>query len=290
MSSKFFKILVPIDFSDQSISGLRQAIALSKAGNIKIIALHVVREHSAPWNLFSYEEKSLYLEKIHEKLRMLGQLEGAEPENFSTVIESGKLCDTILAIAVEVNADCIVMGTSAANNIKKKIIGSNALRVVTESTIPVITVKVDCETDDFGEIILPLDLSKETREKVPLAVRMANMLGSAIHIVSFVSTTDQQILSYLNRQAETVERFIEERGVGCRFSLINIEKSRKETIIDFYQKNEGLTIITTHMHPELIDIFIGSFASEVIHHSTGPVMSIAPVGVIKYSSDFPGIK
>ncbi|HON17867.1 MAG TPA: universal stress protein [Salinivirgaceae bacterium] len=290
MKTAGFKILVPIDFSDQSIAGLRQAAAFSKAANAKIVALHVIREHSSPWNLFSYEEKSLFIEKTHEKLRLLADLEQVPSENFSTLIESGKLCDTIIDTAVEINADCIVMGTSAADNIKKKIIGSNALRIVTEATIPVVTVKLGCECDDFSNIILPLDLSKETREKVPLALRMAKMLGSVINVVSFVSTSDALVISYLRRQASIVQEHIEERGVRCITTIQKVETSRKEAIQEYLTKNKGLVIVTTHMQPEIIDIFFGSFASEVIHSSPGPVMSIVPIGVIKYSSDLPGIQ
>ena len=66
------------------------------------------------------------------------------------------------------------MGTTAATNIRKKIIGSNALRIVAESDIPVITVKIGCETKNFNNLILPLDLAKETREEFHLLLDLQN--------------------------------------------------------------------------------------------------------------------
>ena len=291
MNPPIFKILVPIDFSDQSYSGLKQAKYIAEGRSVKIVALHVVREHSAPWNLFSGEEKSLFIEKTHEKLRMLGKIENIDPAQYSTIIEFGKLCDTILDVSEEINADCIVMGTSSADNIKKKIIGSNALRVVSEAHIPVITVKRNCEIDTFENIILPLDLAKETREKVPLAIKMAKLLDSNIKAVSFVSTHDEFVNNNLKRQASLIENYVQEHGVDCNAEVNYYESgSRTSKIVEFLNNNPGLVIITTHQQPEFVEFFLGSFAADLVHLAQSPVMSIIPIGVIKYANEMPGIR
>jgi hypothetical protein len=59
----------------------------------------------------------------------------------------------------------IVMGTSTADNIKKKIIGGNALRVATEAKMPVVTVKQGCASKNLDRIVLPLDLTKKPKKK-----------------------------------------------------------------------------------------------------------------------------
>ena len=291
MNHPIFKILVPIDFSEQSYSGLRQAKYIAEGRAVKIVALHVIREHSSPWNVFTSEEKNVFVEKTHDKLRLLADIENINREQFTTHIEFGKLCDTILDISEEMNVDCIIMGTSAANNIKKKIIGSNALRVVSEAHVPVITVKRNCEIDNFENIFLPLDLSKETREKVPLAIKMAKFLGSSVNVVSFVSTKDELVNSNLNRQATLVKDFIIERGVECTAQVVYFESgSRKEKMVEYMKDNPGMTIITTHQKPEILEFLLGSFAADLIHLSETPVMSIIPIGVIKYDNEMPGTR
>ncbi|MDD2563167.1 MAG: universal stress protein [Salinivirgaceae bacterium] len=291
MNHAIFKILVPIDFSEQSYSGLRQAKYMAEGRAVKIVALHVIREHSSPWNVFTSEEKNVFVEKTHDKLRLLADMENINREQFSTRIEFGKLCDTILDISAEMNVDCIIMGTSAANNIKKKIIGSNALRVVSEAHVPVITVKSNCEIDNFENIYLPLDLNKETREKVPLAIKIAKLLDSRIKVVSFVSTKDELVNSNLKRQAQLVRDFVMERGVDCTAEVLFFESgSRKEKMVEYMNNNPGMAIITTHQQPEIVDFLLGSFAADVIHLSQTPVMSIIPIGVIKYGNEMPGIR
>ncbi|MDY0280394.1 MAG: universal stress protein [Salinivirgaceae bacterium] len=291
MNHAIFKILVPIDFSEQSYSGLRQAKYMAEGRAVKIVALHVIREHSSPWNVFTSEEKNVFVEKTHDKLRLLADMGNINREQFSTRIEFGKLCDTILDISAEMNVDCIIMGTSAANNIKKKIIGSNALRVVSEAHVPVITVKSNCEIDNFENIYLPLDLNKETREKVPLAIKIAKLLDSRIKVVSFVSTKDELVNSNLKRQAQLVRDFVMERGVDCTAEVLFFESgSRKEKMVEYMNNNPGMAIITTHQQPEIVDFLLGSFAADVIHLSQTPVMSIIPIGVIKYGNEMPGIR
>lgn len=291
MNQSTFKILVPIDFSTQSLVGLRQAKYIVNGRNAKILALHVIRGNIPPWNMFSDDEKRLFVDKVHDKLRMLAASEQIDSNQFETYVEFGKLCDTILGFSSTIQADCIVMGTSATNNIKKRIIGSNALRVVSEANIPVITVKIDCETDDFSKLILPLDLSKETREKVPLSIHMARLLGSEIKAVSFVSTTDERIISNLQKQMTQVVDFITERNVKCSGEIISYSGiSRVQKMLEYSDAVKGMALITTHQTPEIIGFLLGSFAADTIHSLNFPVMSIIPTGVIKYSSEMPGIK
>ncbi|HOG19837.1 MAG TPA: universal stress protein [Salinivirgaceae bacterium] len=291
MNQSTIKILVPIDFSDQSFSGLRQAKYIAQGRDVKIIALHVVRENIPPWNFFDESEKKTYVGKIHEKLRMLSETEKIDPEQFSTLVLFGKLCDTILLAAEKTEVDCIIMGTTAASNIKKKIIGSNALRIVAESDIPVITVKVGCETDNFSNLILPLDLAKETREKVPLAIRIAKLLGSTIKAVSLVSTSDEQVITNLKNQMALVVEYIASREMACTGEVIQYSgKSRKQKMLNYSKKNPGMILITTHQQPELIEFLLGSFAADLVNAAKFPVMSIIPSGIIKYASKMPGIQ
>ncbi|HPW67133.1 MAG TPA: universal stress protein [Salinivirgaceae bacterium] len=291
MNQSTIKILVPIDFSDQSFSGLRQAKYIAQGRNVKIIALHVVRENIPPWNIFDDSEKKMYVKKIHEKLKLLSKVEKIKAEQFSTLVEFGKLCDTILSISKKIEADSIVMGTTASSNIKKKIIGSNALRVVAESDIPVITVKVGSETDNFSNLILPLDLAKETREKVPLAIRVAQLLGSTIKAVSVVSTSDERVITNLKNQMALVVEYIASREMACTGEVIQYSgKSRKQKMLNYSEKNPGMILLTTHQQPEIIGFLLGSFAADIVNAAKCPVMTIIPSGIIKYASKMPGIQ
>lgn len=291
MNRPTFNILVPYDFSEQSHIGLLQAKYIAENRPVKINVLHVIRENIAPWNIFTPEEKNLYLTKTSETINNICTGKEFAFNNFAVYVEFGKLNDVVLQTATQLNIDCIVMGTNAGDVFKKKIIGSNALKIVNEAKIPVITLKVGSELQDISTIILPLDLSKETREKVPIAIKMAKLLEAKIKVVSLISTNDEFIFKNIQNQGYQTLDFIKQRGIECTLDIIKYEgNSRQKVISEYLTNNRGLAIITTNQQSEIIDFFIGSFASDLIQIAPVPVMSIAPRGVFKYNMEMPGIQ
>ena len=274
------KILVPVDFSSQSYIGLKQAYNLAKINNAQISLLHIINEASPLWSIYSDDEKQVVTDKMRNKmLEFAHKLIKDENFKLQVLIRKGKLCDTIIRISEEHDFDFIVMGTSTADNIKKKIIGSNALRVISEAYCPVITVKGKHFRPECNNIILPLDLTKETKEKVTNALRFARLFNAKIFVVSIVSMDDEFILKRLNTQLKQVEDFLTKGNVECSTELIRCkDKSRAECLIDYIHEKQGdLIIITTHQQPfGIFRYFIGSFAKEIIHGVDIPVMSIVP--------------
>jgi nucleotide-binding universal stress UspA family protein len=168
------------------------------------------------------------------------------------------------------------MGTSTIDNIKKWIIGTNALRVVTEANCPVITLKEAPTEDKIERIILPMDITKEGREKVVSAVHWAKALNAEIHVVSAYTLDDDSIFARLQTQQKQVVNFIEERGVKCVSKLFKVD-DRVDAILDYIENNKGdLVVITTHEQLEIVKFFMGSFAKSIMRGSKVPVISMVP--------------
>lgn len=291
MESKQPRILVPVDFSEQSKEGIFQALHIASHLNAHVFLLHIIKEHMPPWIFLTENERHKQINSIKEAL--MGETEKFETKNhpqITPVVAFGKLCDTILKQVDELQASLIVMGTTTAENIKKKIIGGNALRIVTESPVPVITVKPGCATQTFDTIILPLDLSKETREKVSDTVQWARFFKSKVYAVSFSSTRDDAIVGHLKGQLRQVESFMRGLGIDVETNFILLKSgSHEEQLIDYIkEKNADMVVITTHQQLEIVRFFIGSFAQDVIHGSPVPVLSIVPKGTFKVISSMPG--
>ncbi len=292
MEKKDPKILVPVDFSDKSKEGIYQAIQLAKVSGAKIYLLHVIRENLPPWHFMDDKEKENQVVSIEQALvNEAEELSNEKPPAFSPIVRKGKLCDTILDEASKLNVETIVMGTSTADNIKKKIVGSNALRIITESQVPVVTVKRGCASKNVDNIILPLDLSKETREKVTDAVRLARQYDAKIYAVSFSSTRDEGVVGQLKGQLRQVHDFVEKEGIEIESDFQFYDDSdRIDKLLDYIQdKNGDIVLITTHQQPEIVRFFLGSFAKEVIHGAPVPVLSILPKGTFKVLTKMPGM-
>lgn len=270
-------ILVPVDFSDKAVFGLEYACFLAHSFNADLVLLHVIKGVDPVWEVFTQEEQKNYINRIKEHLkRVAADFLHGKKVKVIPMVEKGRLCDTILKISEKLHARFIVMGTSTADNIKKRIIGTNALRIVSEATCPVITLKQPCKTGKINSIVLPLDLSKETKEKVVYAVDMAKIFNSAIQIVSMVTIDDDSIMRRLKSQLSQVMKFIKQHGIECDGEIVKCSNPTDGLIDYIHSHNSDMVVITTHQQVEIVKYFIGSFAATVMHSANIPVMSIVP--------------
>jgi nucleotide-binding universal stress UspA family protein len=279
------KILVPIDFSEQSLIALDQSYNLAREYNAEITLLHVIEEGSMLAKFFSKEQQEDMKQKIQKQLDQLAiEQEKKNKIKMNTLIAKGAVYDKINEVAELINATMIIMGTNGGEGegIKKRFIGSNALRVVRESKIPVITIKGKHHRKGCKNIVLPLDLSKETREKVSNAIQLSRLFGGAtIRVVSVLFTTDEFVVNRITRQLGQVKSFLEKENVECTAEIIKGikgEETLAQNILEYAQKVEGdLIMIMTQQEVDFTQYFIGSSAQEIINHSKIPVLSIRPL-------------
>jgi nucleotide-binding universal stress UspA family protein len=274
-------ILVPIDYSEQSVIALEQALNLSKVFDSKIHVLNVISEEFSLSKLFDEKDKVEFEKRASAKLADFINEKNAEYKidlSYSQV--HGKIYEQVVNSADILNAQFIVMGTAGASSLKKRFIGSNALRVVRESRKPVITIKGKHHHKGCKNIILPLDLTKETKEKVAKSVEFAKRFGSIIRVVSVLMTYDEFIVNRMTRQLDQVKKYIMEQGVDCTAEIVRDTKGGQglaESIIDYSNKSKGdLIMIMTQQEEDFTDYFIGSAAQGIINGSDIPVLSIIP--------------
>ncbi|MBL4586893.1 MAG: universal stress protein [Flavobacteriales bacterium] len=274
-------ILVPIDYSEQSEVALEQAVSLSKVFHSEIHVLNVVTEEFSLSKLFSDNDKAQFEKRAKARLDEYIKEKSDEYKiDLIPIFMHGKIYDQIVNTADVIDAQFIVMGTAGATTLKRKFIGSNALRVVRESHKPVITIKGKHHRKGCQNIVLPLDLTKETKEKVAKAVEFAKRFGAIIRVVSVLMTNDEFIVNRLTRQLDQVKKYIQEQGVECTAEIVRDTKgdhSSTVSIIDYANKSKGdLIMIMTQQEVGCTDYFIGSSAQELINNSDIPVLSIIP--------------
>ena len=276
-------ILVPIGFTDQSLVALQQAVIVAKRTNSELFLLSVVEMPTALQKIFSdYEEKQKHFkEKLRENLIELSSNYCEGVSNVKCLVSSGKIYEEITVIAESLGASLIIMGTDGTpKDIKKKFIGSNANKVVRSAPCPVITIKGKSIKNTCNMIALPLDLNKETREKVTNAIQFARLFNSEVRAfsVSF-SDDDDSVKNKLNSTLSQVSKFITSKGIKCSTDLLEISSSAifSSSIVKYTEDiNADLIMIMTKGEENLDLNFLGSNARKLINKSDIPVMSIRP--------------
>lgn len=272
------KIIVPIDFSQHSEYALKAAALLAKSNNATIYALHMldIQEISLSESASQQQEKAVFFLKLAEK-KFKTFLEKAylEDVNVIPVIKHYKVFSEINAIAEEVKADVIVMGSHGASGLKEFFVGSNTEKVVRYATLPVLIIKNELLDVDFSDIVLTTDFSEESIPAFKKALKTLDFLNARKHILyvnlpneSFRTTTEMDALAnkFLLKAEGNVDRLINVNFV-C-------DRSIKNGILNFSNTvGADLISVLTRGRKGISHIFEGSVAEDVANHSTLPIIT-----------------
>lgn len=284
-------ILVPFDFSEIATYALNHAIQIAKHFDNNIALLHVVEEAFLS-NLLGFgksdEKEAETRRKVEESLsKMKTEIENRDKINISVSIRFGKIYKEIAQAATELGCDSIVMGSNGASGMEQ-IIGSNASRTIMHSSVPVIVVKSDRATHAYSNIVFPLDLTVESRQKVRWAIHIGKSYQSTIRILTY-KVGDEDLNTGMRAALRQVTRLLEENNVKYTEHILNHlgEEFALETIKYAEAIDADLIMIMSQSEGMgLSDYIIGTEAQQLVNKSEHiPIMCIKPSRT-GYSSDF----
>ena len=279
------KILIPIDFSNTSKLALEHAAHLCKAFDSELHLVHIYKTSTidvlpnltaTSASLPNYEGLR---EMVIEELNAVGK-KFSKKHNIAYNIEvkEGSVSKGIIASAQDCGADLIVMGTHGVSGFEEFFLGSNAYRVVTSSTVPVLTVQDHSDKMGFQNIVLPIDSSQHTRDKVSEAVALAEAMGSKIHIAQLVREDDDAAI--MNLKVKQIEEHLDNKSIAHQTTVINNDNIAEATL-EFAKKVEGDLIVVMTDQENYTGFFVGEYAQQIVNHSKIPVLSVTPLGIVK---------
>ncbi|MEY4110322.1 MAG: hypothetical protein RLZZ46_677 [Bacteroidota bacterium] len=282
MAKKTFKIsriLIPLDLSENSMLALEHGTFMAKLFKAELFLVHIMETRVLRLDLGSITtaEKKSATEAVQTKLdELASQVYLKHGIKTRTIIKAGKISKSIVDAATENKIDIIVMGTHGVSGFEEFFIGSNAFRVVTESTCPVLTVQTHTSKMGFEKILLPIDSSDESREKVPYAMRLAKAYNARIHILGILSVDDDDAAALLDKKLEQVEKYMEKHEIDYTSELVEGDNLATTTLKYAKKSKADLICIMTEQEENFTGIFIGPYAQQVVNHSKIPVISIRP--------------
>jgi nucleotide-binding universal stress UspA family protein len=271
-------IIVPTDFSPSSLLGVEYASRLAEAMKGTVLLSHVVE--AAPFWKFGVASEALeeIKKKAAENLEEAAQRIRKEKNlDVKTALGQGKVYSEINRLAKENHAAFIVMGTNGEDTVAQRFVGSNTWRVIKEVKIPVISVRDQLPETTCKRIALPLDFTKETRQKVSFAIELAEIFGSEIKVVSVLELDDEFVRNSLQRQMDQVCEVLAARNIPHTAEFLEKEGSIAYSVLEYcYTKGADMLVIMTQQELNFTEFFVGSSAQEIINNSRIPVMSITP--------------
>lgn len=266
-------IIVPIDFSEESMKGLELAILFSQKTYVNIQMVYILKKSGDAYPS-SVEAESEYAEKLfHEITQKYTPLLGNQSK-LRYIVKKGKIYQEIVHQAESYKDSLITASTHGASGFEEFFIGSNAYKIISTTERPVITIRKGNCPEDIRKIVLPIDQSEDTRQKVPFTTELAELFNAEVHIITVNVTKDEKIVNKLKAYQNQVAGYLSGK---VKHVIHDAYGENVADIVNEYAKfvEADLISIMTDQTTGL-KLIIGSSAHQVINKSNIPVLSVTP--------------
>lgn len=270
------QIIVAIDFSKNSQHALEYAVIIANTVSADIMLVWVDKPES---------DESLYANEVTEirqeaKKRMEDWVKKYQPKlktgKITFKLRKGKVYKEVANMAKYHDAYLVLAGAHGVSGFESFWIGSNANKIVANCECPVITIR-----DSFNvkkglrKVVLPIDNSPSTRQKVPFAMEFAKCFCSEIHVLQLFSSNLKAIQAQVTSYSNQVVKYLQENDVKCVVETVKAENNTTATIKYAEEIGADLIIIMTEQESSG-NFILGPYAQQMVNNSPVPVMSVHP--------------
>jgi len=268
-------LLVATDFSKNATHALSYALLFANKleTNIHLIWVDNTSSDESVTDTIEGElrrEKKAYMSKVIEEFQPLlkhGKLE--------MIFRKGRIYQEITKAAHDIDAEMIFAGTHGVSGYEQYWIGSNAYRIMTQAPCPVVTIRNDFQFNPtLNKILIPLDSSLETKQKLPFACNLAKSFGATIHLLELYNTPIKVIRRRISQFGQEAKKCLVKKEVDFRLEKIEA-KNVAASILDYSNSNDiDLIMMMTDQGTTTANKYLGPYAQQLINNSSVPVLSL----------------
>ena len=306
--TKLGTILVPTDFSPESLKAIDYALSLlhNADGTLHLVHVHDVDYSYAATSilatapLISAGEVEAFCRTELQKVAASRTSGGTEP---TLHCRTGRAFDEICKLAAEIKAELLVISTHGRTGLQHLVLGSTAERVVRYAPCPVLVVR-DRERDfvdraqsttaadtplNLGMIVVPVDFSDCSAEGVRYAIKFAKSAGAKLSLVHVVQVQpfipSDQFAAFARKPAPGIieraakmqmRKFIRDfefDGVPHESSVV-IGRAAYQICEVAEKSGADLIIASTRGSTGLAHVLMGSTAEHVVRYAKCPVLVV----------------
>ncbi len=269
-------IIVGTDFSASSINALMHATTIADKAKCDITLIWA-KTPGATLGLMA-ENADEYAEMARKQLEKIAEDHKTlmpKGKKIITKIVEGKVHQVLTKEALEMQADLVVVGAHGISGEDEFFIGNNAFRTVMSVHCPVLTIRNHTEVSRaLTDIVVPIDYSDESRQKLPIAVKFAKLFSAKVHVLGLYTTQQKEIRQLVDAYLYTVDQYLKSKNI--RYQLYKRESfNTTETTVNFAKEiDANLIVIMTEQSSDFSGIWLGSQAREMINNCCFPVLSV----------------
>ncbi|MBL4642443.1 MAG: universal stress protein [Flavobacteriaceae bacterium] len=270
------KILVPLDFSVQSMHAIKLASKIANNTDIEVFLLHMVQIPEGHVDMgsgsdFGVPQSMHYIQKVKEKILEFKTQLFDESTTVKYALRFESPYDGILKFSARIKPDLIIMGSKDKSIIDELLIGSLAKKVARESKIPILAINKDPEDIKIKELVFVSDFEEENRKSFEVLLDFTQKFESKIHLLN-VNTMNR--FKSTKKAKQKMKDFLQK--YKTRQLSINIynDDSIEKGVANFSKEiNADVIALSTHESSGLFRLFGRSISKSISKKSLKPVFT-----------------
>lgn len=269
------KILIPCDFSKPAINAYRFALDVAAQSRGTVHLLNVIElpilHDTVLMPVLNFEEALLKELKKNAETRFKKITDKYKADGVKVVVKTvfGAVSRMIQDYITKESIDIVVMGSHGASGVREFFLGSNAEKMVRNSSVPVLVTK-DYYKGPIKNIVFPNTLGTEDQEDLVMKVKaLQNFFKAHLHLVWINTPLNFTSDSVTNERLEAfAKRFMLKDYTINVFNHTDEERG----ILEFSNSIKGdLIAMGTHGRKGISHLVNGSLAEDVVNHNKGLV-------------------
>jgi len=153
------------------------------------------------------------------------------------------------------------MGTHGAKGLQG-VFGSHAMKVVTSADCPFLIVQKETEITEVDNVLVPIDLTKESMQVINIAGDLATILKAKIHVIA-EKQTDEMLDTRIKNRIQILTKQYEDRNVKADVAYVKTSGGYSKKVMNFAETNKS-DLIAIAYHSESFLPQFDKFAQDLI--------------------------
>lgn len=281
LEEKINSILVPVDFSQESIHGLHYAKMMAGSLGLGITIVHV---HYPIYDPVSSVALNVHLVRQNENQldALAAKLMEADPHDgfhvhVSTHVEEGAIAGSLTDLLENEKYEMMIMGTKGIDSGVRRLFGSISSAVSRHSHKPVIVVPPHAELKFPGKIVIGF------AEELVLNNTLEFILsfGEKNHVFfDFVHISDDQ-KGFRKLKDKLYEKLMTKRDLLCGFNIRPVSGQQQqihEVLFEYARDvHAGMILLVTKHRNFIESLRHKSVTKKALQQTTIPLMIVHPI-------------
>ena len=269
-------IVVAVDFSKGSIHALEYAIELANITQANICMVWVDNLVGTEVQFLS-ASKELRNEAKGNFAELTAKYKGSITGKLTSKVRKGRVYQELANFVKQNSCSMLIVGAHGTSGFEEFWVGTNAFRIVSSISCPVVTVKFNYDNKrSIRKILMPVYHTQQTLDKVAFTADLAKETGADIYILALNSSGLKSMQKVLDSNVSVVKKHLDEKGVSYINDGINTENIAADIIHHARKVDADLIAIMTDVQDQANSILLGQFAQQLINYSPIPILTIHP--------------